>query len=390
MGLFSGSFGTGFVTGLASSVDKSLQTAMDKREEELSEARKYALTMQRKKQERADEQDKRAKKALDRLIRESNGNVAMGLAAYQAAGGEVDQVEGFISSMDETRNKGMDYSLTDKLNLEGVDLSQFKDLTRERAFGAIRTEVTPASTLNLEDTSGLQKIGLGMKDMGAGISEKINEMIPAREREAIEGITGAVLDRSGMYESEQYRREVEASVPNMKTQLSTNLAMISSGKDAFNKPLPENRIAELEKDNNRLIANIANLARIEADATRTGPSLGEFASNYNVAMNRLEDSYGYSVNSTTGIVTIQPPDSDAPLEGPEALAFLKQIRDRFKSEWISTNLFDSTGNYVSKDAEDFAGLSGLGKTADTIRTDILGATQTQDDDDPDPLKLNIK
>lgn len=382
MGLFSGSFGTGFVTGLASGVDKQLQLAMDKRNEELSEARKYTLQMQRAKAERADEKDERAKKALDRLIRESNGNVAIGLAAYQAAGGDVDQVEGFISSMDETRNKGMEYSLSDKLNLEGVDLSQFKDLTRERAFGAIRTEVTPASTLNLEDTSGLQKIGLGMKDMGSGISEKINEMIPAREREAIEGITGAVLDRSGMYESEQYRREVEASVPSMKTQLSSNLAMISSGKDAFNKPLPENRIAELEKDNNRLIANIANLARIEADATRTGPSLSEFASNYNVAMSRLEESYGYNVNTATGIVTIQPSDSEAPLEGPEALAFLKQIRDQFKSEWISTNLFDSTGNYVSKDAEDFAGLSGLGKTADTVRTDILGATQAQDDDDP--------
>ena len=32
MGLFSGSFGTGLVTGLATSVDKSLRNAMDKRD----------------------------------------------------------------------------------------------------------------------------------------------------------------------------------------------------------------------------------------------------------------------------------------------------------------------------------------------------------------------
>ena len=46
MGLFSGSFGTGLVTGLASSVDKSLQNAMDKRDEEMSAARKFWQTRQ--------------------------------------------------------------------------------------------------------------------------------------------------------------------------------------------------------------------------------------------------------------------------------------------------------------------------------------------------------
>ena len=388
MGLFSGSFATGFATGLASSVDKSLQTAMDKREEELSEARKYALTMQRKKQERADEQDERAKKALDRLIRESNGNVAMGLAAYQAAGGEVDQVEGFIASMDETRNKGMDYSLTDKLNLEGVDLSQFKDLTRERAFGAIRTEVTPVSTLNLEDTSGLQKIGLGMEDMGAGIAEKINEMIPAREREAIEGITGAVLDRSGMYESEQYRREIEASVPDMKTQLGNNLHKINTGKDLMGNTLDAAAINQLEKDNARLLTTIGSLAKAEAAATDTGPTLSEISALYTKGLAELEASTGYNI-STNGIVSVQKPDGDL-LTGPEAVEYFTQRKNEWKADFVRNSVFNSSGNYVSNDANFAATALGLGDIADTVRTDILATTQTQEDKDPDPLNLNIK
>lgn len=387
MGLFSGSFATGFATGLASSVDKSLQTAMDKREEELSEARKYALTMQRKKQERADEQDERARKALDRLIRESNGNVAMGLAAYQAAGGEVDQVEGFISSMDETRNKGMDYSLTDKLNLEGVDLSQFKDLTRERAFGAIRTEVSPVSTLNLEDTSGLQKIGLGMEDMGAGISEKINEMIPAREREAIEGITGAVLDRSGMYESEQYRREVEASIPSMETQLGNNLHKINTGKDLMGNALDAAAVNQLEKDNARLLTTIGSLAKSKAAATDTGPTLSEISALYTKGLAELETSTGYNVNSATGLVTVQMPDGEL-LEGPQAVEYFTQRKNEWKADFVRNSVFDASGNYVSNDASYAATGLGLGDIADTVRTDILGATQTQDDDDP--LGLNFQ
>ena len=44
MGLFSGSFGRGLLTGFASSVDKSMQDALERRNSELSEARKYIKT----------------------------------------------------------------------------------------------------------------------------------------------------------------------------------------------------------------------------------------------------------------------------------------------------------------------------------------------------------
>ena len=46
MGLFSGSFGTGLITGLASSEDRSMRDAIDRRNSELSEARKYIQTRQ--------------------------------------------------------------------------------------------------------------------------------------------------------------------------------------------------------------------------------------------------------------------------------------------------------------------------------------------------------
>ena len=44
MGLFSGSFGTGLITGLASSVDRSMRDAITRRNSEMSEARKYVAT----------------------------------------------------------------------------------------------------------------------------------------------------------------------------------------------------------------------------------------------------------------------------------------------------------------------------------------------------------
>jgi len=86
MGLFSGSFGTGLVTGLATSVDKSLRNAMDKRDEELSSARKFWQTRQAQKMDLAEQRDSRIKKSLNRLIDEMNGDAAAGLAAFKAAG----------------------------------------------------------------------------------------------------------------------------------------------------------------------------------------------------------------------------------------------------------------------------------------------------------------
>ena len=79
MGLFSGSFSKGLVTGLATSVDKSLRNAMDKRDEEMSAARRFWQTRQVQKLDLKEEHDRRATKALDRLIREANGDVALGL-----------------------------------------------------------------------------------------------------------------------------------------------------------------------------------------------------------------------------------------------------------------------------------------------------------------------
>ena len=387
MGIFGGSFGSGFITGLAQSVDKNLQLAIDRRNEDLSEAKKYTLQMQRAKAERADERDTRAGKALDRMIKEAGGNVAMGLAAYNAAGGEVEQVESFLANLDETRDRGMKYNLADKLDLQGVDLTQFKDLTRDRAFASIRTEVRPVTTLNLEDTSGLQKIGLGMENMGAGISKSVNDMIPAREREAIDGIVGAALDRSGMAKSADYQRELEASAPNLKTQLGNNLNKIRTGQDLMGNTLSESEITELELQNAKLIATIGSIAKAEAAATDTGPTLTQLSSLYSSGLSKLQTDLGFDLNSTTGIMTIAGPDGL--LQGPEAQAYWKKQKDQFKLDFVRNSIFDTSGNYTSNDADFAAKALGLGDIANTVRTDILGADKPKDDDDPDPLKLKF-
>jgi len=379
MGLFSGSFGTGLVTGLATSVDKSLRNAMDKRDEELSSARKFWQTRQAQKMDLAEQRDSRIKKSLNRLIDEMNGDAAAGLAAFKAAGGDPDSVELFIKDLDETRAAGLEYNLQDKLKLDGVDLSQFGDLTRERAFASVRTELSPVD-IQMQDTGLLANIGLGMKDMGKGISEEVNKMIPAREQEAIEGITGAVLDRSGMITSERYKKEVMAAVPDMKTQMSANLYQINNGKDLMGKDLTEADITKLEMENAKLLTQIGGLAKAEAAATDSGPTLSEISALYSKGLTQLQTDLGFEVNSSTGIMTIQGPEGQL-LEGAEAQSYWKQQKDSWKSDFVQTSIFDGSGNYVSNDADFAARSLGLGDVATNVRASLVEAAP---EDTPPP------
>ena len=207
MGLFSGSFGTGLVTGLATSVDKSLQDALDKRDNEMSSARKFWQTRQAQKLDLAEAEDMRSEKALKRMINEANGDVALGFAAYQAAGGDADSVEKFIARIDDTRAAKGEFNLTEALNMpEGFDAN----ITREQAYGAIRTPISGVSASAIDVDDPLANIGLGLRGGAANqVANKINNLIPPQEVTRIEGFEGASLDMSKMLEAEEYIRNKE-------------------------------------------------------------------------------------------------------------------------------------------------------------------------------------
>lgn len=367
MGLFSGSFGTGLVTGLATSVDKSLRNAMDKRDEEMSSARKFWQTRQAQKMDLAEDRDRRTNKALDRMIDEMDGDVAKGVAAFKAAGGDVDQVESFISALDETRNSGLKYSVTDKLNLDNVDLSQYQDLTLDAARKGFATEVA-ALDVQMQDMSGLSKLGLGMDDMGKGISDSVNKLIPPREREAITGLTGAVLDRSGLITSERYKQEVTSKLPDMEKQISNNLYQINNGADVLGNQLDESAIQELEEANAKLITQSASLAK-SLDPS-SGPNVATLSGAYSKGLAELRRTNGYGVDATTKIITVTTPDGA--LTGPDAVDYWKKVKNQWKSDWVGKNILDDEGDYRGE-GDDAARLLGLDKIASSVRSSIVSA-----------------
>ena len=106
MGLFSGSFGTGLITGLASSVDRSMRDAIDRRNSELSEARKYIQTRQAAKLDAAEAKKQKFNEetqlAFDALAQELGGDVDLTYAAFKRLGTAAD-VQSYLADVKSAR-----------------------------------------------------------------------------------------------------------------------------------------------------------------------------------------------------------------------------------------------------------------------------------------------
>ena len=155
------SFWTGFTTGLASSVDRGLQKAIERRDGELSRAKDFWMQRKAAKLEKAEEEkaayDKKAEKAYMRLADEL-GDTTMAYAAFQKLGG-ADEALDYLSKVDEARGKlqpGQTYNIADDF----VDYKAGKTtLTREEGLKSVRMQLPSLGTVSASDLAIDDKLG---------------------------------------------------------------------------------------------------------------------------------------------------------------------------------------------------------------------------------------
>ena len=152
------SFWTGFTTGLASSVDKSLQASMKARDEELSRAKNFWMQRQATKLEKAEEEktdyDKKAEEAFN-ILAEELGDPTFAVAAMRKLGTPDDALK-YIENVKATRatlQPGQSYLMQDDFIGYTPGKTQF---TREQALEDVRMPMpnigkVTATALDVDD-----------------------------------------------------------------------------------------------------------------------------------------------------------------------------------------------------------------------------------------------
>lgn len=295
MGFFSGSFGQGLVTGLAQGAERTIKTALDKRDEELSSARKYLRERRAQKEERAEAYDLRAEKALKRLSKET-GSTSRGLALYQHFG-DIDAVEQFIKDVDETARKqpGKGFKMKDALDWAEANEGSLQDITMDDAFQSIRYEYTDPS-IDFTDTSGLEKLGLGLS------AERSQELVGGSplagkavgfKRKPIEGLQQVTVNREKLFPAIEYAYQQAANEKELgKIDLTQEYRGVQAAIAALDPNAPDyaEQKSSLQKKGNAILASI----KAEANAKDPDGQSGSVAGRNllrNIFDDELQDAY---------------------------------------------------------------------------------------------------
>ena len=234
MGLFSGSFGTGFVTGLAGSVDRSLQDAITRRNSEMSDARKYIQTRRATKldayEAKKQKFDEETQLAFDALARELGDDVDLTYAAFKRLGTAAD-VQNYIADVKTTRKAlpaGQKYDA--RADFTGVTKGDTR-LTRSAALGQLGLDgpKLAVGTVSAADFAVDDPIGRlfgtenkAAEDAAKRLNKQFASTAPAAGPERMTGLTtvgGIDLSRQTAAEEAAYTRksrEREGTEFNMK------------------------------------------------------------------------------------------------------------------------------------------------------------------------------
>ena len=356
------SFWTGFGTGLAKSVDQGLQKAMSKRDDELSRAKTFWQTRQAQKLDQKEAYDARAEKSLRRLIRET-GSSTLGLAAFNAAGGDADGAEDFLKNVDATRNAGETYNIRENLNLP-KDYKAGDDIDESAALKSVRMTLkgVDESMIGIDDS--MARIGLGLKGGAVKrVADSVNSLIEPEIVETLNNIPNVTIDRSGFVSAIDRDREILNNTPGLEKQLDINTQKFLK-LDKTDAGY-EDAVLNIEKENSIIYLALSKRASAKDTTQSTGLDFPKLLRLKTDSRTGVDDDIGWTPGSGGSAPSVSNGPNGTELSGPDAVAYRNQKQDSAYDILAKSNLLDSDGEFLSKDAEAIA--SGSPALIDAVK-----------------------
>lgn len=280
MPLFNSSFAEGFATGFATETSKAINKAVDRRDEEVSKAKAFAMKRAEQEDAEAAAKDARTEKAIDRMAAKfTKGGKTDWNRVYSAMmavdGADLDSLDALFENIQKTEASGQSFNIDDVFKYAEGD-PELSKLSKDDIFQALRAEYA-APTVQTSDTGLLSKIGLGAGTTGGErATEEARAFFPGATRTAITGDYGTTtVDQKPLAAAIEYGMKIAEYEKNMTPSLAEAYASTAAkiGKLDMNSPTYTQDLAELRKEQDRNVANIAAYTKATTEETTAKGSM---------------------------------------------------------------------------------------------------------------------
>ena len=280
MPLFGSNFAEGFATGFATETSKAINKAVDRRDEEVSKAKAFAMKRAEQLDAEAAAKDARTEKAIDKMAAKfTKGGKTDWNRVYSAMmavdGADLDSLDALFENIQKTEASGQSFNIDDVFKYAEGD-SELSKLSKDDIFQALRAEYA-APTVQTSDTGLLSKIGLGAGTTGGErATEEMQGLFPGATRTAITGDYGTTtVDQKPLAAAIEYGMKIAEYEKNMTPSLAEAYASTAAkiGKLDMNSPTYTQDLAELKKEQDRNVANIAAYTKATTEETTAKGSM---------------------------------------------------------------------------------------------------------------------
>ena len=255
------SFFMGLAEGIATGASRTINTVLDKRQEEASAARKFMMQRRIQEADRYNADMTEAQEQFDAFV---------GLVGEENMDKAAQIMRGAGSS--EQRQELLNYLTAEKRKNEDFDILAAYEFSEMEAgkYGRddfLRTMVRDPAKLAMP---AFKKVGLGMADKLFGKQPDMSEgLLPTLRGQKIEGFAGAVAKPGAFSEAKEFQRKQEAEEISLKNAILTN---------------------------EKLSVEIDNIGKMDG---------GDFASAFDDVLKSAMTAKGHAYDATTGRFTLK-------------------------------------------------------------------------------------
>ncbi len=280
MPLFGSNFAEGFATGFATETSKAINKAVDRRDEEVSKAKAFAMKRAEQLDAEATAKDARTEKAIDKMAAKfTKGGKTDWNRVYSAMmsvdGADLDSLDALFENIQKTEASGQAFNIDDVFKYAEGD-SELSKLSKDDIFQALRAEYA-APTVQTSDTGLLSKIGLGAGTTGGErATEEMQGLFPGATRTAIAGDYGTTtVDQKPLAAAIEYGMKIAEYEKNMTPSLAEAFASVTNkiAKLDRNSPTYDKDMAELKQEYNRVEKSLQDYTRATTEETTAKGSM---------------------------------------------------------------------------------------------------------------------